>query len=225
MIPLAVSAAAAFLGAFAMIVLHAPVEAVQGVAQKIFYVHVPLAWCTFLAVAALLAGSIGTLWLRRPGADRLARSSAEVGAVLATLVLVTGSLWGKAVWGTWWTWDGRLTSTLVLWFLLVGYVLYRALAEGPPETTARTAAVLGVVAAADVPIIHLSVTWWRTLHPDAVVLRAGDLGGGLPGSMLATLLVSMGAFTLLAAALLALRVRLADVEDRIEALAVERALR
>ncbi|HEY7530508.1 MAG TPA: cytochrome c biogenesis protein CcsA [Gemmatimonadota bacterium] len=225
MVPLVVCAAAAFLGALATIAFYAPVEAVQGVAQKIFYVHVPLAWCTFLAVAALLAGSIGTLWRRRPGADRLARSAAEVGSVLATLVLLTGSLWGKAVWGTWWTWDGRLTSTLVLWFILVGYVLYRSLAEGPPETTARTAAVLGVIAAADVPIIHLSVTWWRTLHPEPVVMRSGDFGGGLPGSMLATLLVSLGAFTLLAAALLVLRVRLAEVEDRLEAAAVERALR
>jgi heme exporter protein C len=225
MIPLTVCAAAAFVGALGMIALYAPVEAVQGVAQKIFYIHGPLAWCTFLAVAALLVGSVGVLRRSGPGFDRLARAAAEVGAVLATLVLLTGSLWGKAVWGTWWTWDGRLTSTLVLWFVLLGYVLYRALAEGPAESTARAAAVLGIVAAADVPIIHLSVTWWRTLHPDAVVLRAGDLGGGLPGSMLATLLVSMGAFTLLLATLLALRVRVAGLEDRIEALAVERALR
>ena len=213
MIALAALSALAFAAALGMIALYAPVEAVQGVAQKIFYVHVPLAWCTFAAVAVLLVASLAFLWKGRPAHDRLARSAAEVGALFATLVLATGSLWGKAVWGAWWAWDGRMTSTLVLWFLLVGYVLYRSLAEGPPERTARVAAVLGVLAAVDVPIIHLSVEWWRTLHPDPVVLRAGDVGGGLPGSMFATLLVSLVAFSLLLAALLVARVRLAEVED------------
>jgi heme exporter protein C len=217
MIPLAVLTAVGFFAALGLVFLYAPLEAVQGIAQKIFYVHVPLAWCTFLAVSVLLVGSIAFLWKRRAAHDRLARAGAEVGALLATLVLVTGSLWGKAVWGTWWTWDGRLTSTLVLWFLLVGYVLFRSLAEGPKEQTARVAAVIGVLAAVDVPIIHLSVEWWRTLHPDPVVLRAGDLGGGLPGSMFVTLLVSLAAFTLLFATLIVTRYRLAEAEDEVDA--------
>lgn len=216
MVPLACATALAFFAALGLIVFYAPLEAVQGIPQKIFYIHVPLAWSMFLAVAALLAGSVGFLWKRRPGHDRLARSSAEVGTLLATLVLVTGSLWGKAVWGTWWTWDGRLTSTLVLWFLLVGYVLYRALAESPPPQTARVAAVIGVLAAVDVPIIHLSVEWWRTLHPDPIVLRAGDVGGGLPGSMFATLIVSVVAFTLLFVTLVLVRYRVAEVEDDLQ---------
>lgn len=218
MIALVVATALAFFAALGLVVFHAPVEAVQGLPQKIFYIHVPLAWSTFLAVAVLLVGSVAFLWRRNPAHDRLARSAAEVGALLATLVLVTGSLWGKAVWGTWWTWDGRLTSTLVLWFVLVGYVLYRALAESPPAQTARAAAVIGVIAALDVPIIHLSVTWWRTLHPEPVVLRPGDVGGGLPGSMFTTLLVSLAAFTLLLATLLLARYRVAEVEDEVEAL-------
>jgi heme exporter protein C len=218
MVPLAAAAGLALLGALGMIFFYAPLEAVQGIAQKIFYVHVPLAWSTFLTVGVLLVASAAFLWKRQPAWDRLARSAGEVGTLLATLVLVTGSLWGRAVWGTWWTWDGRLTSTLVLWFVLVGYVLYRSLAEGPRSQTARVSAVIGVVAALDVPIIHLSVQWWRTLHPQPVVLRSGDLGGGLPGSMLATLLVSLAAFTLLLAALLLARYRLAEAEDEVEAL-------
>lgn len=216
--PLAGASAAAFLFALALIFLYAPLEATQGIAQKIFYIHVPLAWCTFVAVAVLLVGSLAFLWKRRPAHDRLARSAAEVATLFATLVLVTGSLWGKAVWGTWWDWDGRMTSTLVLWFLLVGYVLYRSLSEASPAETARVAAVIGILAAVDVPIIHLSVEWWRTLHPDPVVLRPGDVGGGLPGSMFATLLVSLAAFSLLLATLILARYRLAEAEDEIAGL-------
>ena len=218
MIPFVAATAAAFFAALGLIVFYAPLEAVQGIPQKIFYIHVPLAWSTFVAVGILLVSSVLFLFRRDPAQDRLGRSAAEVGTLLATLVLVTGSLWGKAVWGTWWTWDGRLTSTLVLWFLLVGYVLYRALAEGPPDQTARVAAVIGILAAVDVPIVHLSVEWWRTLHPEPVVLRAGDLGGGLPGSMLITVLVSLVAFTLLLAMLVTLRYRVARLEDDVEAL-------
>lgn len=218
MVPLVAGTALAFLAALALVFFYAPLEAVQGIAQKIFYIHVPLAWSAFLSVGIVLAGSVLFLWKREPAGDRLARSAAEVGALLTTLVLVTGSLWGKAVWGTWWTWDGRLTSTLVLWFLLVGYLLYRSLAEGPAPQTARAAAVIGILAAVDVPIIHLSVEWWRTLHPDPVVLRAGDFGGGLPGSMLLTLVVSFAAFTLLFLTLLVTRYRVAVAEDELEAL-------
>jgi heme exporter protein C len=225
MIPLALLTALAFLAALGAIFLYAPLEAVQGIPQKIFYIHVPLAWSMFVAVAILLAASLAFLWKRRPVNDRLARAAAEVGALFATLVLITGSLWGKAVWGAWWTWDGRLTSTLVLWFLLVGYLLYRALAEGPPEQTARLAAVIGVIAALDVPIIHLSVQWWRTLHPQPVVLRAGDVGGGLPASMFATLLISLVAFSLLLATLILARYRLAELEDEVESLWVRRSPR
>jgi heme exporter protein C len=218
MIPLVLATGVAFFAALGLIFLYAPVEAVQGIAQKIFYIHVPLAWSLFLAVAVLLVASLAFLWKSNPAHDRLARAAGEVGALFATLVLLTGSLWGKAVWGTWWTWDGRLTSTLVLWFLLVGYVLYRSLAEGPPARTARLAAVLGVIAAIDVPIIHLSVEWWRTLHPDPVVLRAGDVGGGLPGEMFVALIASVLAFTLLLVTLLVARYRIAQAEDRVEEL-------
>ncbi|MBA2564277.1 MAG: cytochrome c biogenesis protein CcsA [Gemmatimonadetes bacterium] len=218
MIPLVIATAAAFLVALGAIALYAPLEAVQGVAQKIFYIHVPLAWCAFVAVGVLLVSSLRFLRRSEPRHDRLARAAAEVGIVFATLVLVTGSLWGKAVWGTWWTWDGRLTSTLVLWFLLAGYVLLRSLSEGPPARTARAAAVLGVIAAVDIPIIHLSVQWWRTLHPDPVVLRAGDIGGGLTPRMLTTLSISLAAFSLLLVTLIALRRRIAEAEDEVEAL-------
>jgi heme exporter protein C len=206
------------LGAIVRVVFFTPFELNQGAAQKIYYIHVSAALSAYLALTVVALMSIVFLWLRDERADRLAESAGEVALLFTTVVLTTGPLWGKPVWGTWWTWDGRLTSTLVLWFLLVGYVLYRALAEGPPDQTARVAAVIGILAAVDVPIVHLSVEWWRTLHPEPVVLRAGDLGGGLPGSMLTTVLVSLVAFTLLLAMLVTLRYRVARLEDDVEAL-------
>jgi heme exporter protein C len=193
-----------------MAFIYAPTDALQGHAQRIFYIHVPMAWLAYLSFTVIFIGSVGYVWKRRPGFDRLARSSAELGFIFTTLVLVTGSLWGRPIWGAWWSWDARLTTTLILWFVYLGYFMVRAYA-GDAERAARYAAVLGILGAVDLPIIHLSVTWWRTLHPAPVVLKTS--GPDLPNSMLATLIVCFVGFTLLYAYLMALKLRIETARD------------
>ncbi len=176
----------------AAIFLYAPTERVQGNVQRIFYFHVPLAWVAYLAFFVVFVASIAYLKTRSTWWDALARSSAEVGLLFTTLVLITGSLWARPIWGTWWSWDARLTTTLVLWFIYVGYLILRSyVAE--EQRAARFAAVLGIVGFLDVPIIHQSVVWWRTLHPEPVVLASG--GPAMPPSMLLALGVALAAFT------------------------------
>jgi heme exporter protein C len=171
-----------------------PVERLQGLAQKIFYLHVPAAIWTETAMILVGLASIFYLFLKDARLDRFAEASAEVGTVFATIVLTTGPIWGKPIWGTWWTWDARLTSTLLLFFLYVGYLLVRG-AVRDPRLRARYAAVLGICGMCLVPFIHLSVYLFRTLHPQPIVLKPS--APSLPGSMLATLLLSFGVFTLL----------------------------
>ncbi len=176
------------------IFLYAPTDAIQGQPQRIFYFHVPMAWIAMLAFGVLAVASIAYLWKKDERWDWVARAAAEVGAVFTTLALITGSLWGRPIWGTWWTWDARLTTTLILWFLYIGYLMLRSY-MGRTPASARSAAVLGIVGFVDVPIIHLSVTWWRTLHPQAVVLNGSS--PALPPEMLITLIISLVSFTLL----------------------------
>ena len=182
-------------GVYVRAFAYTPVERVQGVAQKIMYVHVPAAWTTMVAVALVGVASILFLLLKQQRFDRFAAAAAEVGTVFAVVMLTTGPLWAKPVWGTWWTWDARLTFTLFLFLLLVGYQLLRG-AVADPGLRARYAAVLGICALVLLPFIHLSVYLFRTLHPRPVVLRPE--GPQLPGSMLVTLLVATAVFTLLA---------------------------
>ena len=186
-------------GVYVRAFAYTPVERVQGVAQKIMYVHVPAAWTTMVAVALVGVASILFLLLKQQRFDRFAAAAAEVGTVFAVVMLTTGPLWAKPVWGTWWTWDARLTFTLFLFLLLVGYQLLRG-AVADPGLRARYAAVLGICALVLLPFIHLSVYLFRTLHPRPVVLRPE--GPQLPGSMLVTLLVATAVFTLLALGLL-----------------------
>lgn len=197
------------------IVLYAPVEREQGVVQKIFYFHVPLAWVTFLAFFFVFVASIRYLWKRSHAWDVVAYCSAEVGLVFCTLVLATGPVWGKAVWGAWWTWDPRLTLTLVLWLIYAGYLVLRASAASE-EQAARFGAVLGIVGFADIPLIHLSVQWWRGMHPGPVIGMGGVEGGGLHPAMFQTLLVALAAFTILYLGLLGLRIPLRRVEMEIQ---------
>jgi heme exporter protein C len=212
---LAVAASVAVAGATLMALFYAPTEAVQGDVQRIFYVHVPSAWVGYLAFAIVALSSVLLLarrddWRRW---DPIAAAAAEVGLIFTSIVLVTGPIWGERVWGTPWVWDARLTSTLVLWLIYAGYLAFRGLAE-PGERRARLSAVIGVVGAIDIPVIHFSVTWWTTAHPQPTVLRAG--GPDLPAAMLFTLLVSLLAYTILFAALLVWRLRLDDVRDRVQ---------
>lgn len=170
-------------------------EASQGVAQRIFYVHVPAAWTAFLAFGISAFCSAMYLWLRDERLDRAALSAAEGGMIFATIMLMTGPLWGRIAWGTYWTWEPRLTLTLLLWFIFLGYFMVRSSTENP-EKGKRFAAVVAIVGALDIPFIHVSVLWFRSLHPQPVVVRPQD-GPALPGDMLTLLLTSLTAFTVL----------------------------
>src|SRR6266536_6156655 len=179
----------------AAIFLYAPTERVQGHVQRIFYLHLPLAWVAYLAFFIVFLCSLLYLWRSSERWDLLGHAAAEVGVVFTTLVLITGSLWARPIWGTWWSWDARLTTTLVLWFIYVGYLMLRG-SVVDDSRAARYAAVLGVVGFLDVPIVHQSVVWWRTLHPGPPVVQQ-DGGAGMPPAMVQVLLVSLVAFTLL----------------------------
>ena len=197
----------------AMAFLYAPTDRVQGHAQRIFYIHVPMAWLAYLAYGVLFVGAIGFLWKKDMKWDRLARSAAELGFLFTTLVLLTGALWGRPIWGSWWQWEARLTTTLVLWFIYLGYFMLRSYA-GDRERAARHSAVLGIIGAIDIPIIHQSVEWWRTLHPEPVVLDTS--GPNLPDSMLFTLLIGFAGFTILFTYLLKLKVSVEAARDEID---------
>jgi heme exporter protein C len=192
----------------------APREVSQGNVQRIMYVHPPLAWVAYLAFGVVAAASIVYLVRRRPGADRLAHASAEVGVVFTGLAIATGSIWGKPTWGTWWTWDARLTSVAILFVMYLGYLLLRGTIEDR-ERAARYCAVLGIVAALDMPLVHFSVYWWRTLHQPPSLMKPGGFSGS--AAILWPLLVNLAAFTVLYAYLVAKRVRLLHAET--EALA------
>ena len=183
----------------------APREATQGNVQRIMYVHVPTAWVAYLAFGVVFIASIVYLAKRSPGADRLAHASAEVGVLFTGVTIAAGSIWGKPTWGTWWTWDARLTSVAILFVMYVGYLLLRGMIDDQ-ERGARYAAVLGIIAALDVPLVHFSVYWWRTLHQPPSMMKPG--GTTMPPVIAAALLVNVAAFTLLYAYFVARRVRL-----------------
>lgn len=176
--------------------LVAPPDAVQGQAQRLMYVHVPSAWVAYLAFAVVLVASVGYLWRRDLQWDTRAQAAAEIGTGLTALTLALGSLWGRPVWGVWWAWDPRVVSTAVLLLVYVGYLGVRGL-SADPHVNARRAAVIGVLGFVEVPIVHFSVLWWRSLHQPPTVLRPGAPPIAPP--MLAALLLAVAAFTLLAA--------------------------
>ena len=208
--PLTVAALAAVVVTYIRAIFFTPVEAVQGPAQKIFYIHAPAAWVAFMAFGLVAIASVLYLWLREDRLERIAESSAEVGVVFTTVVLTTGPLWGRPVWGTYWTWDARLTLTLFLWFIYVAYLVMRG-ALDDRAMRARYSAVLGILGALLIPFIHLSVYLFRTLHPRPIVMKPS--APSLPGEMLTTLLIAFASFTLLYIALLRARYRYAVTRD------------
>ncbi|MFL5528777.1 MAG: cytochrome c biogenesis protein CcsA [Gemmatimonadaceae bacterium] len=192
-----------------------PLEAKQGAAQKIFYIHVPAAWVAFLAFFLVAVASGIYLWLRDARLDRFAESSAEVGVVFTTVVLLTGPLWAKPIWGTYWAWwDVRLVSTLFLWFIYVSYLVLRGAVDSP-ELRARYSAVLGILGAFLIPFIHLSVYLFSTMHPMPIVGKPSK--PSLPNEMLLTLMLSLVSFTLLYFAFLRSRYRYAVDRDALAA--------
>jgi heme exporter protein C len=210
------------LAALFMIFLYVPSEAEQGIVQRIFYFHAPLAWVAFMAFGLVAISGIFYLWLGDSIWDDLGYAAAESGMVFCTLMLVSGSLWAKPIWGAWWTWDSRLTTTFVLWLMYGGYLMLRAMADDTPQV-ARFGAVVGIVAALDVPIVIVSVRLWRTIHPAVLVMRNGGHGLEDP-RMLATLGVSMLAFTALFAWLLLLRFSELRARTRLAGLAQRLAM-
>ena len=199
------------------------VDAMGGQLQRIFYVHVPSAWVAYLGFAIVFIASIAFLRTGSRKWDLLAHAAGEVGVVFCTLVLITGPIWARPVWGTFWQWDARLTSALVLWLTYVGYLFLRGLATDAARA-GRIAAVVGIVGFINVPIVHFSVYWWRTLHPSGPTPANPMESSGLGGPEMLAFFTSLIAFTLLAAWLVAVRVRLGRMADAVDSLELEQPL-
>jgi len=197
-------------GVYVRALAFTPIERTQGPAQKIFYVHAPAAWAALLAFGITGILSLIYLWLRDRKLDTIAAASAEVGVAFSVVMLTTGPIWGKPIWGTWWSWDARLTSTLFIFLLFIGYLVLRG-AITDPEMRARYSAVIGIMALVLVPFIHMTVYLFRTLHPDPVLMKPSS--PSLPGVMLVSLLISIGVFTLLYVGFLMQRYALSILRD------------
>ena len=189
---------------------YAPREAVQGNVQRIMYLHVPSVLTAYLAFGLVLLGSIGYLATRRPGWDLLAGAAGEIGVLFTGLTIVSGSIWGRPTWGTWWTWDAQLTSTAVLFLVYVGYLLLRSVIDDP-DARGRYAAVVGILGAVNIPIVHFSVKWWRALHQPSTILGPGP--APIDPAIEVALFLNWVAFTLLFAYFLARRIEIGRLEE------------
>jgi len=189
-----------------------PANTDQGEVQRLMYVHVPSAWLAMLSFFVVFVMSVLYLVQRDPKWDLVAASSAEIGVLFTALTLALGMLWGKPTWGVWWTWDARLTTTAIMLAIYVGYLTVRSFAEDP-DKRARWAAIVGIVGFVDVPIVYLSVVWWRTLHQPPSSPRS------VAPVLLAALLLNLAGFTLAFAYLLLRRYRLASLERKLEQMA------
>lgn len=199
-----------------MVFIYVPTEATMGIVQRIFYLMVPLGWLALLSFLVVFIGSIFYLVKRDIKWDTIAYCSAEVGLVFTTLALIVGSLWARPVWGVWWTWEPRLTATLVLWLIYLAYLIIRSYVAEEGRR-ARFAAVIGIIGFIDIPIVVLSTSLWRGIHPGPVIFE-----GGLEPAMLQTLLVSITAFTVLFFYLLKERVSIKIVEAELMKLKARR---
>jgi len=200
--------------------VYAPPDAVQGEVQRIMYLHVPLILVSYLAFFVVFVTSILYLARRCERHDAIAHSSAEIGVLFTALAIAAGSIWGRPTWGTWWTWDARLTTTTILLLIFIGYLMLRALVDDPSRG-ATFSAVLGIIGFLDVPIIHMSVVWWRTLHQPASVLRPGP--STVAPDMQVALYANLAAFVLLYGYFLVKRVRLEEARWELSRLRMEGA--
>ena len=195
-----------------MIFLYVPVEKEMGVVQKIFYLMVPMGWLALLSFLIVFIGSIFYLINKDSKWDVLAHSSATIGILFTALALLIGAIWAKPVWGVWWTWEARLTATLVLFMLYVAYFMVRSFT--PDEARGATfAAVIGIVGFIDIPIIALATTLWRGMHPGGIIFA-----GGLAPSMLLTLIISLITFTFFYFLLLMQQISLKNDENQLKKL-------
>ena len=205
--------AVSLIVALGMVFLYAPEERTMGDLQRLFYFHIASWWLAFASFFVVAGASAMWLWRRRASYDAAAHAAAEIGVLFTTTGLAMGTIWAKPAWGIWWTWDARLTTAFVLWLIYVGYLLLRGAVEDPVRR-ANLAAALGILGAADVPIVYFSIRWWRTQHPAPVIMGGPD--SGLHPDMWVALLVCLAAFSVLFAWLYRWRMRL----ER-ESLAVE----
>ena len=196
-----------------------PVETSQGFAQKIMYLHVPTVIIAYLAFFIVFVFSIAYLWKRDMMFDRIAKASAEVGLLFCTLVMITGAVWGRPIWGTYWVWDARLTTTLLLFLIFMGYFLLR-MSTDDRDKESRLAAVIGIIGFLDIPIIHKSVEWWRTLHQPTTLFKAeeGIAKPSIPDELLYPLLATMLVMLLFYLFLLQLRYRVEASQDELNLL-------
>ena len=203
----------------------APPDAVQGDAQRLMYLHVPAAWVAYLAFGVTSLGSALWLWPRTRATvwDRVAGASAELGVIFTALTLILGSLWGRPVWGVWWAWDARLVTTAVLFFLYLGYLALRRIPTGDPIGAGKRNAIAALIAFVDVPIVHFSVNWWRTLHQQGTVFNE-RLDAKIHGVMAFTLWFGVLAFTLVFAYLLDKRYHLLALDEDREEREVQQAI-
>jgi len=200
--------------------VYAPPDAVQGEVQRIMYLHVPLILVSYLAFFVVFVTSILYLARRSERHDAIAHSSAEIGVLFTALAIAAGSIWGRPTWGTWWTWDARLTTTTILLLIFIGYLMLRALVDDPSRG-ATFSAVLGIIGFLDVPIIHMSVVWWRTLHQPASVLRPGP--STVAPDMQVALYTNLVAFVVLYGYFLVKRIRLEEARWEVSRLRMEGA--
>ncbi|MBT5028394.1 MAG: cytochrome c biogenesis protein CcsA [Nitrospinaceae bacterium] len=206
-----------FLAAMVAVFIYVPTERTEGVIQRIMYFHIPCAWLSFFAFFVVFICSILFLWKKDREWDIYAHASAGIGVVFCSLVLITGPIWARPIWGAWWVWDARLTSTLILWIIYVSYLMLRSQSDAG-SMRARYAAVLGIVGFLDIPLIHFSVLWWRSFHPQPKVISSEGIGKGMETGMLATLGISLCAFTLLYFLLMGVRVRQEKLKDEVDRL-------
>lgn len=193
---------------------YAPIEETMGQIQKIFYFHVSCAWWGLISFLTVFVGGVGYVRTRDTKWDVLAGSAAELGVLLSSIALATGMIWGRAVWGVWWTWDPRLSTTLIMWFIYCAYLVLRvSLDEG--DRKRLVLAVIGIVAMLNVPLVFLSARLWRSIHPNVIAAE----GGGLEPEMLTTMFVAMAAFGLLWFSLIKLRTQIMGAQARADALA------
>lgn len=198
-------------GSQVLIYAFTPVEASMGLVQKIFYTHLPLAWWAFVCFFVVFVASIVYLRTKKPEWDTLAHGAAEVGVILSTLALVSGSIWARHSWGVWWTWDPRLSTTLILWFLYMGYLILHQL-DLSFEKRAKISAVLGIIAFVDVPLVFFSARLWRSIHPAVFASK----GGGLDADMRFTAIVCVLAWGFLVAALVMIRSKQLDLKRHLQ---------
>ncbi len=196
-----------------LIFVYAPVESTMGLPQKIFYLHLPLSWWALVSFFVVFIYSIAFLRGKNPRHDHTAHAAAEVGVLCCALSLITGSIWARHSWGVWWTWDPRLTTALIMWFVYAGYLLLRSL-DMPAQRRAVVCAVVGIVAFIDVPLVFVSARLWRSIHPAVFASK----GGGLEPEMKITTVACLIAFGLLWAGMVLIRKNQLEAQSRIEAL-------